>query len=218
MIVAVQRRAQSDRDRWGCDMAARFLTEVMGPEALAAQARAYGRSHRLPATDTPDTLGPDEVAYISARDSFYMATITSNGWPYIQHRGGPPGFLRVLDPHTLGFADLKGNRQLVTTGNLGASARAALIMVDYPRRERLKLLCNVDVIDPALDPALADLLAPTPQLRSRVERLMRLQVIGFDWNCPAYITPRYTEAEITRAVAPLRDRIAELEAQLAARE
>jgi uncharacterized protein len=196
-------------------MATRYLTEVIGPEALAAQARAYGRSYRLPPAAAADALGEDEASFISERDSFYLATVTSNGWPYVQHRGGPKGFLRVLDPHTLGYADLRGNRQLVTTGNIAASDRVALLLMDYPRRERLKLLGHARILAPADDPALADALSPAPELRTRVERLVLVSVIGFDWNCPAYITPRYTEAEIERATAPLRARIAQLEAERA---
>lgn len=194
-------------------MAARFLNEVLSPEALAAQAASYGRTMHVPPTQERDALSDEEIAFIRARDSFYMATVTSNGWPYVQHRGGPAGFVHVLDPHTIGFADLRGNRQLVTTGNVTSTDRAALIMIDYPRRERLKLLCHVDLIDPAHDPALTQALAPAA-LRTRVERLMVLHVVGIDWNCPAYITPRYTEAEIQRATAPLRERIADLEAKL----
>ena len=197
-------------------MAERFLTEVLGPDALAAQERAYGRSRRVAPSAERDALGPDEIAFIGERDSFYIATLTSTGWPYVQHRGGPQGFLHVLDAHTLGFADLRGNRQLVTTGNVASDPRASLILVDYPRRERLKILGHARVVDARADPALARALAPAPELRSRVERLFAVDVVGFDWNCPAYITPRYTEAEVERATAPLRQRIAELEARVAA--
>lgn len=196
-------------------MAARFLSEVLGPEARAAQQRAYGRAQRVPSGEGRDALSAEEVAFIGERDSFYIATLTSSGWPYVQHRGGPPGFLRVLDAHTLAFADLRGNRQLVTTGNVASDPRASLILVDYPRRERLKLLGRVRVVDAREDPALAQALSPAPELRSRVERSFVVDVVGFDWNCAAHITPRYTQAEVERATAPLRQRIAELEARLA---
>jgi len=197
-------------------MAQRFLTEVLGPAALAAQEHAYGRRQRVAPTAERDALGPDESAFIGERDSFYIATLTSTGWPYVQHRGGPRGFLRVLDAHTLAFADLRGNRQLVTTGNAASDPRASLILVDYPRRERLKILGHVRVVDASADPALTQALAPAPELRSRVERLFVVDVVGFDWNCPAYITPRYTQAEVEQATAPLRQRIAELEARIRA--
>jgi len=148
------------------------------------------------------------------RDSFYMATTNSDGWPYIQHRGGPAGFLRVLGPHQLGFADFKGNRQMLTTGNLNGYDRVALFLMDYPNRERLKILGHAQVLDAREHPALADQLTPTPELRSKIERLFLIEVVSFDWNCPQYITPRFTEAEVETHIAPLKARIAELEAQL----
>jgi predicted pyridoxine 5'-phosphate oxidase superfamily flavin-nucleotide-binding protein len=138
-----------------------------------------------------EALGPDELAFIAARDSFYMATVSADGWPYIQHRGGPRGFLRALDAHTLGFADLKGNRQLITTGNLAANDRVSLFLMDYAHRARLKLLGHARAIE---DAALADALAPAA-LRKRVERVMLIDVVAFDWNCPAYITPRFAADE-----------------------
>jgi predicted pyridoxine 5'-phosphate oxidase superfamily flavin-nucleotide-binding protein len=147
--------------------------------------------------DARATLGPDERAHIEARDSAYLASIGADGWPYIQHRGGPPGFLRVIDPHTIGFADLRGNRQLLSTGNVAADDRVALILIDYPQRARLKLLGHARTV---VDAALADQLAP-PELRTRVERVFLIDVVAFDWNCSAYITPRWTEREIAALVA-----------------
>ena len=148
------------------------------------------------------------------RDSFYMATTNSDGWPYIQHRGGPAGFLRVLGPHQLGFADFKGNRQMLTTGNLDGNDRVALFLMDYPNRERLRILGHAKVLDAREHPALADQLTPTPEMRSKIERLFLIEVMSFDWNCPQYITPRFTEAEVETHIAPLKARIAELETQL----
>ena len=179
-------------------MTARFLSEVLTPAVLAAEERAYGRSYPLPDQARPggDALGEDERAFIAARDSFYLATTSASGWPYIQHRGGPPGFLRVLSPRQLGFADLRGNRQLVSTGNVEGDRRAALFLMDYPGRARLKLLGHARTVEASADPALADRLAPTPRLRQQVERVFLLDLVAYDWNCPAYITPRYTEAEI----------------------
>lgn len=160
-----------------------------------------------------DPLTDEERSFIEARDSFYIATITENGWPYIQHRGGAPGFLRVVSPTQLAFADYKGNRQMLSTGNLAANARVALFLMDYPRRERLKLLGHARVEDARQHPELVAQLAE-PAARSFVERLFFIDVLSFDWNCPKYITPRYTAAEVEAAVAPLKQRIAELEAQL----
>ena len=197
-------------------MAGRFLETYFTPEVLAAQAHYYGRSQAIPPQPERDPLGMEEVEFIARRDSFYMATVTSDGWPYIQHRGGPAGFLKLLDPQTLGFADFKGNRQLLSTGNLAASDRVSLFLMDYPRRERLKILGYARVLDAHGQGELVDQLTPTPELREKVERLILIKVLSFDWNCPQYITPRYTEEEVRAAVAPLKRRIAELEAKLKA--
>lgn len=198
-------------------MAGRYLQTYFTPDVLAAQAHYYGRAQAIPPQPERDALTADENGFILRRDSFYMATVTSDGWPYLQHRGGPAGFLKVLDPQTLGFADFKGNRQLVSTGNLAASDRVSLFFMDYPNRERLKILGQARVIDGRQDRDLADELTPVPALRGKVERLFLISVISFDWNCPQYITPRYTEEEVREAVAPLKQRIAELEAKLKTR-
>jgi predicted pyridoxine 5'-phosphate oxidase superfamily flavin-nucleotide-binding protein len=163
-----------------------------------------------------DRLGPAEAAFIAARDSFYMATISETGWPYVQHRGGPPGFLKVLDERTIGFADFRGNRQYVSVGNLTADDRVAMILVDYPRRRRLKILGHARPVTAGDEPATVQRLA-VAGYPAKVERGLVIAVEAFDWNCPQHITPRFTEAEIAAAVAPLHSRIAELEAALADR-
>lgn len=112
-------------------MAGRFLQTYFTPEVLAAQSHYYGRGQNLPQQPARDPLGPDETAFIAERDSFYLATVTSDGWPYVQHRGGPAGFLKLLDPTTLGFADFKGNRQLLSTGNASTNDRVCLFLMDY---------------------------------------------------------------------------------------
>lgn len=196
-------------------MAHHFLHTTFTPAVLRAQAAAYGRAQAVPPAPASDELGVAEEAFIRRRDSFYLASVNAEGWPYLQHRGGPPGFLRVLDPRTLAFADLSGNRQLLTTGNLATNPRVALFLMDYPRRERLKLLAHAEILSAAANPELAAAVAP-PGLPPRlVERLFRLRVVGLDWNCPKYITPRFTAEEIEQATAPLRQRISELEAALA---
>jgi predicted pyridoxine 5'-phosphate oxidase superfamily flavin-nucleotide-binding protein len=195
-------------------MAAKFMQIALTPAAQAAQDRFYGRHQAVPSAPEGDTLTEDETAFIAARDSFYMATTNSDGWPYIQHRGGPPGFLKVLGPDSLGFADFKGNRQMLTTGNLAGNDRVALFLVDYPQRTRLKILGHARAIDARENATLADQLSPSPELRGKIERLFLIRVVGFDWNCPQYITPRYTAEEVNEAVAPLKARIAELEEQL----
>lgn len=195
-------------------MTARYLETFVTPPVQDAQRQAYGRALQIEGAPPRDPLGPDEIAFVGARDSFYLATVNPDGWPYLQHRGGPAGFLRVLDAHTLGFADLRGNRQLLTTGHLRADDRVALFLMDYPARRRLKLAGHARTLLAGDEPELAARLAP-PGLVTKVERLMLIDVLAFDWNCPAYITPRYTVAEVEEAAAPLHARIAELEAALA---
>ncbi len=194
-------------------MAAKFMQLVLTPAVQAAQERYFGKHQAVASAPERDPFTDDEAAFIAHCDSFYMATTNSDGWPYLQHRGGPAGFLRVLGPLQLGFADFKGNRQMLTTGNLDGSDRVALFLMDYPNRERLKILGHARVLDAREHPALADQLTPTPELRSKIERLFLIDVVSFDWNCPQYITPRFTEAEIEAHTAPLKARIAELEKQ-----
>jgi len=155
---------------------------------------------------------PDETAFVARRDSFYMATVSETGWPYVQHRGGPPGFLKVLDGKTLAFADYRGNRQYISAGNLGANDRVALILVDYARRTRLKILARAEALALEAEPDLAMLVA-LPGYKARPERILRLRVAAFDWNCPQHITPRFTGMDIAGTVRPLRDQLAALEAE-----
>lgn len=143
-------------------------------------------------------IGPYEAEFIAARDSFYMSTVTPDGWPYIQHRGGPTGFLRVLDPHTLAFADYSGNKQYISAGNLSVNDRAALFLMDYPNRTRLKIIGHMQMLEPGEDPALEAQVAPLVSGAKRgpkVERIYRLQVVGFDWNCNQHITQRFSLEE-----------------------
>jgi len=198
-------------------MALKFLATTVTPSVRAAQAHYYGSARKLPPAPDSDKLTAEETDFLAARDSFYMATVTEDGWPYVQHRGGPPGFLKVLGANQLGFADFGGNRQMISTGNLAVTDRVSLFLMDYPRKERLKLLGHARVLDAREHPQLAGELVPSPELRGRVERVFLIDVIAFDWNCPKYITPRFTEAEVETAVAPLRQRIAELETQLKSR-
>ena len=190
------------------------MQTVLTPSVLAAQERYFGRHASIGAAPEQDPLTNEERTFIEARDSFYMATITENGWPYLQHRGGRPGFLRVVSPTRLAFADYKGNRQLLSTGNLAANDRVALFLMDYPQRERLKILGHARVEDARQHPDLVAQLAE-PEASGIVERLFFIEVLSFDWNCPKYITPRFTAAEVEKVIAPLQRRIAELEAQVA---
>jgi hypothetical protein len=153
-----------------------------------------------------------EVAFIAARDSFYMASVSETGWPYVQHRGGPMGFLRVIDDKTLAFADFRGNRQYISLGNVTANDRVALFLVDYPNRRRLKIYARIEAKDLVADPFLTEKLM-TPGYKAKPERAFVLHLEAFDWNCPQHITPRFTEAEIDEALTPVRARIAQLEAE-----
>lgn len=164
-------------------MAEYYLQRHFTPAVLAEQRRAYGRAQAVPDAAGPDPLGPREAAFIAARDSFYIASLTENGAPYIQHRGGPVGFLHLLDAHTLVFADFSGNRQLLTVGHLSKDPRVALFLMDYPARRRLKI-----------DGEAVSLPAPESG-PAQVERVIRISVSAYDWNCPQHITPRYSEAE-----------------------
>lgn len=198
-------------------MADKYMQMALTPAVQRAQEKYFGR-HQV-VEDAPETnpLTPEEADFIATRDSFYMATVTETGWPYLQHRGGPAGFVKVLGPNLIGFADFKGNRQLLSTGNLEASDRVAIFMMDYPRQERLKMLGHARVLDAREHADLVDQLAPE-SLRNKVERVFLIEVISYDWNCPQYITPRFTEAEVESYAAPLKARIAELEALLAAQK
>ena len=195
-------------------MARKFLETLTTPAVLRAQEQYYGRSRPIAASGDHDPLGPAEAAFIAARDSFYVASVSESGWPYLQHRGGPPGFLRLLGPTTLAFADYEGNHQMVSTGNLAADDRVALFLMDYPHRRRLKLLGHARVIDARERPDLVAQLGAA-NADARVERVMLNEVVSCDGNCPQHITPRFSEDEVAALVEPLRRQIAALQAQLA---
>ncbi len=197
-------------------MADKFYELAFTDSVRKAQKQYYGTSQRIEGAPERDPLTEDEMDFIQSRDSFYMATVTETGWPYIQHRGGEPGFLRVISPTALAFADYQGNRQMISTGNLATSDRLALFLMDYPQRTQLKILGHARVEDARQHPELVAQLAGA-EVQRIVERLFFIEVVSFDWNCPKYITPRYTAAEVERAVAPLKQRIADLEAELKAK-
>jgi predicted pyridoxine 5'-phosphate oxidase superfamily flavin-nucleotide-binding protein len=191
-----------------------FLDIAVTPSVRAAQAAMGVDQHwqHFKGERTFDKLTPNEAAFIAQRDSFYMATVSETGWPYVQHRGGAPGFLKVIDEKTLAFADYRGNRQYISLGNLSVDDRVALILVDYANRARLKIYARVEAVPLDTDPALAQQVA-NPGYRGKPERILKLHLEAFDWNCPQHITPRFTEAEIAEAVGPLRDRLEALEAE-----
>lgn len=193
-----------------------FLDIAMTPAVRATQDR-LGVAHLwqdFKGHRAFDRFTDQEAAFIASRDSFYMATTSETGWPYVQHRGGPKGFLTVLDDRSLAFADRRGNRQYISLGNLSTNDKVSLFLMDYPRRARLKIYALAEIVALDADPALT---ARVPGATApKAERIIRLHLEAFDWNCPQYITPRFTEAELTEALRPVRDRIAELEAENAA--
>lgn len=159
-----------------------------------------------------DRLTPTERAFIMARDGFYQASVTSDGWPYVQFRGGPAGFLKVLDERTIAYADFSGNKQYLSAGNLTQNDRIALILMDYARRRRLKIWGRARLVDVEADPLLIDQLA-VPEYPGAVERAVVIEVEAFDWNCPQHITQRFSEAELEPILAPLRDELEALRAE-----
>lgn len=147
-------------------------------------------------------LSQQEMDFISQRDSFYMASVSDTQWPYVQHRGGPAGFIKIIDQQTIGFADFSGNRQYVSTGNFRKNNRVAIIFMDYPNRRRLKLLGRIsEVADSELE-TLVEL--EVPEYRAVVERGFLIHVEAFDWNCPQHITERYTDSDIQKLLEPLQ--------------
>ena len=194
-------------------MATKYLDLTFTDAVCRAQTQYYGSAGKIVGAPERDLLGQTEAEFIASRDSFYFGSISESGWPYIQHRGGPQGFLRVINETTLTFADYKGNRQLLTTGNVSVNDRVALFLMDYKNRERLKILGHARVEDSRVHPELVAQFTDL-KIRSNAERLVFIDVVSFDWNCPKYITPRYTAEEVEEYVEPLKLRIAELEAQL----
>jgi predicted pyridoxine 5'-phosphate oxidase superfamily flavin-nucleotide-binding protein len=194
-------------------MATKYLDLMFTDAVRRAQTQYYGQAGRIAGVPDRDPLGQAEAEFIATRDSFYVGSISESGWPYVQHRGGPAGFLRVINETTLVFADYKGNRQLLSTGNVLVNDRMALFLMDYKNRERLKILGHARIEDARAHPELTEQVADV-KMRSSVERLVFIDVVSFDWNCPKYITPRYSADEVEELAGPLRRRIAELEAEL----
>ena len=186
------------------------------PAVRAMQTRMGSRSAYVrldSSSDRRDTLGAAEAEFVEARDGFYQATVSESGWPYVQFRGGPAGFLKVLDGKTIGYADFRGNVQYISVGNLQGNARISIILMDYAGRRRLKILGRARLVGVDEEPALLSRLA-VPDYRASVERAVIITVEGYDWNCPQHITPRFTEAEVRENLAPLYAEIARLKRAL----
>ena len=194
--IASTPSVKAARERWGSAAQYARLDGSSGPDETVVH-------HRL--TD-------QEAAFIAARDGFYVASVSETGWPYVQFRGGPPGFLRVLGEGTLGFADFRGNRQHITNGNVSANDCVSLFLMDYANRRRLKIFGRLALADASEVPELAERLV-VPGYRARVERVALVHVAAFDWNCPQHITPRFSEAELGPALEPLRQELAGLRAE-----
>lgn len=182
-------------------------------ESVKAAQSLYGSRERNESfelsADPRNELGEFEAEFIEARDSFYQATVSENGWPYVQHRGGPVGFLKVLDSRTIGYADFRGNKQYLSVGNLNANPRVSLILMDYPNRLRLKLWGNVRIVHEAEEPEIIARLE-VPSYRARVERGILIHIEAIEWNCPQHITPRYSQAEVDSMISPLIEEIKQL--------
>lgn len=194
-------------------MAHNFGSLVFTPVVKALQEK-YGSRRQYARMEeggaSLDRLGPDESEFIAGRDSFYMATLGATGWPYVQHRGGSKGFLKVIDEQTIAFADFRGNKQYISAGNISTDNRVALIMVDYPRQARLKILGRAEIFEgDAARPWIEQL--REPGAKAVIERVYVIRVEAFDWNCPQHITPRFTEEQIREALAPLERRMEALE-------
>lgn len=170
----------------------------------------YARMEKQP---QEDGLTENEIDFISERDGFYMATVGDNGFPYIQFRGGPKGFLKVLDGKRLGFIDFRGNMQYISAGNLATNNKVALILMDYAAKARLKIYAEAEIVELKDDPALLNQLN-IADYKFRPERMMVLHIKAFSWNCPQHITPRYTLEEIEEGFASQLEHIASLEAEI----
>lgn len=189
-----------------------FFALTFGADEQAHQRRrgSFDRYDALSAAPVPTGMGAAEAEFLQRRDSFYLASTGGNGWPYVQHRGGPAGFVKVTGPTQLVWAESTGNRQYITAGHIDHDDRVAIIAVDYPNRKRLKLLGHAR-FDPEPAPERLEQLG----ISGRLEGLLTVEVVAFDWNCPKFITPRFTADEMRAATEPLRERIRKLETALA---
>ncbi|MDD0808995.1 pyridoxamine 5'-phosphate oxidase family protein [Curvibacter sp. RS43] len=190
-----------------------FTPTVRAWQTRQGSRPAYARLDE--AVDRHDALSGQEAAFIAERDGFYQATVSETGWPYVQYRGGPAGFLKVLDAKTLAYPDFRGNRQYISMGNLSGQDKVSLMLMDYAQQQRLKVLGRVRLVEASEQPELMARLQ-LPQYRAQVERAVLITVEGYDWNCPQHITPRFTEAEVEQAVQPLREALAQAQQQLRA--
>lgn len=188
-----------------------FTEAVQQFQTAAGSREGYANMMRNPdRSQGGRDIGPDEKAFIEARDGFYQASISSSGWPYVQFRGGPRGFAQVTGARTIAWADLRGNRQYISAGNISQEDRVALFMMDYPNKARLKVLGRAKILSAAEAPDLLERLM-LPEIRGHAERIIEITLEAFDWNCPAHIPQRFTVEELQPHLGPLQDHIAKLE-------
>ncbi len=179
-------------------MTAKYPEILFSEPVREVQTEQGSRDNAQRLTDRPaddDRLSPTELAFIGQRDSFYVGTVSPDDWPYIQHRGGPKGFLRALGDQLLGFADFSGNRQYISVGNARANDRVSLFLMDYANKARLKILARMEIVNLTERPELAAQLVDA-DYRARVERGVLFHVVAYDWNCPQHITRRFTEEQL----------------------
>jgi len=187
-----------------------FTDAVKEMQEKHGSRKTYERMEKL---NIVDGLTANEMEFIRNQDSFFMASFGAGDFPYIQHRGGPKGFLKVLDSKRIAFIDYTGNKQYISIGNLVTNNNVALIIVDYPSRARLKIYAKAEIIELKDNMELYDLLLQGDYI-FKAERMMLFNIEAFDWNCPQHITPRYTVEEIESALAPQREYFAKLESEL----
>ncbi len=195
----------------------RRFAEIAFTPLVKEEQRLHGSRHQYErvenSNDLGDRLGANEQEFIRERDGFYMASVTETGWPYIQYRGGHVGFIHLLDDRTLGFADLRGNKQYISTANLKHDGRVALFFMDYPTQSRLKILGNATIHEGDAEAGKLIASLRVPDEKTPPERAVLIHVEAFDWNCQQHITPRYSEAELTKILDPMRRRLEALEAE-----
>ena len=191
-----------------------FSTRVRAAQEKHGSARGYDK-FLAPGAAAQDRLGPDEMQFIALRDGFYQATVSETGWPYVQFRGGPRWFLKVLDDQRVAYADFRGNRQYISTGNLAGDDRIAMILVDYPNSARIKILGHAQIITAQEDPELIAQLHDD-DYKARPERAVVITVEGFDWNCPQHLPVRLTMEELQPILATFQQELAHLRAENAA--
>lgn len=187
-----------------------FTDDVKTIQTEFGSRKNYGRMEQKSA---PTKLSDEAKNFIEESDIFYQATVGTNGWPYVQHRGGPKGMLKVLSDNQIGYADFRGNKQYLSVGNIQSNNKVSIIIMDYARKSRLKIWATAEIVTNADAPELIHKLQ-NPDYKTPIERAVILTVEAFDWNCPQHIKPRFTEPEIAEWFAPHQQKMSELEDEI----